>query len=271
MSKSFTKLINNLEKVLLSYHTPVIAVSGGVDSMTLSSFAQLTLGKKKVRMVHAISPAVPKAGTMRVKVQSEIEGWNIQFIDAGEFSDNRYLENPVNRCFFCKSNLYETLSQLATGTILSGTNVDDLDDYRPGLQAAENNSVCHPFVEAGFEKSDLRLLAKSLGLSELSILPASPCLSSRVQTGIKIREDDLASIDSYEVWFQGTFSPEVVRCRIRVAGITIELDDATLKSLSEQDRDRIEMEALNYFPQFGRVSVVISEYKQGSAFVGKKI
>ena len=73
MSKSFTKLINNLEKVLLSYHTPVIAVSGGVDSMTLSSFAQLNVGKKKGGMVRAIWAAVPKAGTMRVKVRSEIE------------------------------------------------------------------------------------------------------------------------------------------------------------------------------------------------------
>ena len=112
-----------------------IAVSGGVDSMTLSSFAQRTL-EARVTMVHAVSPAVPAAATARVKSQAQAENWRLELVDAGEFGDARYRANPIDRCFFCKTNLYRTLAAISSGVVLSGTNCDDLGDYRPGLRAA---------------------------------------------------------------------------------------------------------------------------------------
>ena len=176
----------------------------------------------------------------------------------------------VNRCYFCKSNLYSSLSGLIDGTILSGTNTDDLSDFRPGLDAAKENKVRHPYVEAGFNKSNLRILAQSLGLDTLAKLPASPCLSSRIETGIKIRPKDLVSIDKLEDWIQQRFNPKIVRCRLRQKGIFIELDKSSIVRLSIKQRKLIEKEVFQKFPQLEITRVIVEEYKKGSAFLGEK-
>ncbi|MGH8841615.1 MAG: hypothetical protein ACREX1_02915, partial [Advenella sp.] len=103
------------------------------------------------------------------------ENWKLSIIDANEFSDDRYVSNPVNRCFYCKSNLYSSISNCTKKQIISGTNADDLGEYRPGLQAAKEFSVRHPYVEAGIAKADLRQFASFLGLPEIAALPSSPC------------------------------------------------------------------------------------------------
>ena len=128
-----------LRGVLKKLRGGAIAVSGGVDSMTLSAFAHQILGADDICMVHAISPAVPTAATARVRDHAARLGWSLSEVDAGEFDDPRYIANPVNRCFYCKSNLYRTLRSICDGVIISGTNTDDLSDYRPGLQAAAHN------------------------------------------------------------------------------------------------------------------------------------
>jgi len=144
-----------------------LALSGGVDSMTLAVFTARRLGSGRVTMMHAVSAAVPEEATARVKAWAVRESWRLQLIDAGEFADENYRANPVNRCFFCKGHLYGTIAQRTTGTILSGTNTDDLGEYRPGLEAAREKSVRHPFVEAGMDKRAVRSLARSLGLGDL--------------------------------------------------------------------------------------------------------
>ena len=267
---SNNQLVFNLKVILNEIKDPIIAVSGGVDSTTLSSFARKTLGRKYVRMVHAISPAVPEAATSRIRFLSDKEDWNIEYVDAGEFSDPNYRSNPLNRCFFCKSNLYKTLSKIAAGTIISGTNLDDLEDFRPGLEAASKYRVRHPYVEAKFRKSDLRILAKNLGLGSLAALPASPCLSSRVETGIKIQAADLKSIDGVEKWIMEMFTPAIVRCRLRANGVTIELDKDTVNQITKNQKHRIEAEVVNRFPQVKAIAVTIQEYQRGSSFIGKE-
>ena len=92
-----------------------------------------------------------------------------------------YLANPVDRCFFCKTNLYGCIARLTDAQILSGANLDDLQEYRPGLEAAKCHSVRHPYLEAGIDKRAVRSLARELGLGALSELPAAPCLSSRMR------------------------------------------------------------------------------------------
>ena len=113
-------------------------------------------------------------------------------VDAGEFADPQYRANPVNRCFFCKANLYRTLGAMSDGIVASGTNCDDLSDYRPGLEAARLHNVRHPYVEAGIAKADVRTLAGELGLPEFAALPASPCLSSR-----SLRPASASSLDFF--------------------------------------------------------------------------
>ena len=150
----------SLAAILGAMPSVTIAVSGGVDSLTLAVFAGRQLGRDRVTVMHAVSPAVPPDATARVVHFAELENWRLRQIDAGEFHDENYRRNPVDRCFFCKGNLYGTIAPLAKGTILSGTNTDDLGEYRPGLKAAEAHDVRHPFVEAGLDKQAVRALAR---------------------------------------------------------------------------------------------------------------
>lgn len=144
-----------LDRVLDTFGRLAVAVSGGVDSLTLSVRAH-HYRNGEVQMFHAVSPAVPVEATARVRAMAEREGWPLKIIDAAEFSDPRYRANPVNRCFYCKSHLYDAIAACTDAQIVSGTNLDDLGEYRPGLDAASSRSVRHPYVEAGIGKQALR-------------------------------------------------------------------------------------------------------------------
>src|ERR1700736_1523991 len=139
-----------------------VAVSGGVDSMTLAALTHDILGTRGV-MYHAVSPAVPARATARVREQADQRGWRLELFDAGEFADPRYRANPSNRCFFCKTNLYGAVRARTEHQIVSGTNIDDLGEFRPGLEAARDYAVRHPYVEAGLDKRAVRRLAARPG------------------------------------------------------------------------------------------------------------
>ena len=116
-----------LRTTLSQYDSLAVATSGGVDSMTLAAVAHGVL-HERVMMVHAVSPAVPPDATERVQEQAAISGWSLKIVDAGEFSDQDYRENPVNRCYYCKSNLYTRVRDVWKGYVESGANLDDLVD-----------------------------------------------------------------------------------------------------------------------------------------------
>ncbi len=261
---------DRLAAILREAGAVTVAVSGGVDSMTLASFAHRALGRESVRMVHAVSPAVPRAATARVKARGAVEGWRLELADAGEFADERYRANPVNRCYFCKSNLYGLLAAMPGDAVLSGANCDDLGDYRPGLEAAAENAVRHPYVEAGFAKADVRALARALDLPELAALPSSPCLSSRVETGLRIEPASLALIDDMEEWLKQTLAPQTVRCRLREQGVVIELDDDTIAGLTPDRRAGLIAGMRERRPDMPGGEIEIVAYRRGSAFVGAR-
>ena len=247
-----------------------VAVSGGVDSMTLALLAGRRLGAE-CAMFHAVSPAVPPEATARVRAYAEREGWRLAVLDAGEFDDPAYRANPANRCFYCKTNLYGALAARTEATLLSGTNMDDLGDWRPGLKAAEAHGVRHPFVEAGIVKAEVRAIAALLGFDDLARLPAAPCLSSRIETGLRVEADDLASIHAAERYLARQLrplQPETVRCRKRKAGIVIELDTATLEALSESRRTALGGAVAGMFDAgVGAGAVRFAPYRTGSAFL----
>ncbi|MEO8358414.1 MAG: adenine nucleotide alpha hydrolase [Vicinamibacteria bacterium] len=258
---------DRLEAVLRGAGDVAIALSGGVDSLTLAAFAVSVIGDR-AKLVHAVSPAVPAEATVRVKAFAEDRMASLTVLNAGEFSDEAYRANPANRCYFCKSHLYDAIRSRFNMTVLSGTNFDDLGDYRPGLIAASERGVRHPFVEAGLTKARVRELARHLGLGEIAELPASPCLSSRVETGIRIEAPALQLIDALETELRKELAPKTVRCRIRKRGVVVEMDEASLALLADDVRstwmDRIAQRSM----AAGLKGVVDFEvYRQGSAFL----
>lgn len=253
-----------LENIVCDAGATAIAVSGGIDSLTLAVIASRV--QPATQMFHAVSPAVPETATQRVKDFALEHGWNLHLIDAEEFADQRYRDNPINRCYFCKSNLYGKIAALTQLTIFSGTNLDDLSDFRPGLQAAKEKSVRHPYVESGIDKSGVRALARELMLSEISELPASPCLSSRVSTGLKIREKDLHIIDRVEGFARDYLGNIAVRCRLSQDGFHLEVAGDTYEQMLAEDVDSLLQKIQKDIGASGDLLKIVP-YARGSAFI----
>jgi uncharacterized protein len=244
-----------------------VAVSGGVDSMTLATLAHRAR-PRTTTMFHAVSPAVPPEATERVKRYARSEGWDLQVFDAGEFGDADYVSNPVNRCYFCKTHLYGAITGRTSATVLSGTNTDDLGDYRPGLRAAGNFNVRHPYVEVGVDKPGVRSIARELGLADVADLPAAPCLASRIESGIAVAPSMLTLVNRVERDLTDLLRPEVVRCRIRAGNIAVELDETTLGRMSTGERENVQNRVAKAWRGFGDDRPVkLLPYRRGSAFL----
>lgn len=258
-----TEKLARLVEVLDQYPELAIAVSGGVDSMLLAHVAA-THARTAMTAVHAVSPAVPRLATERVQTHASRYGWTLQLVDAGELADAGYRNNPVDRCFYCKSRLYERIGVVTDLRIASGTNVDDLSDYRPGLEAARRHDVVHPFVEAGFGKADIYALAQVLELADLAALPAQPCLASRIETGIAVDEQGLNFIETAET-ILAKLMPEAgaIRCRITATGVYVECETHPPGS----DRERVEERIGELCAQAGRRFAGLRPYRRGAAFL----
>jgi uncharacterized protein len=264
--------LERLHAALETMGPVAIAVSGGIDSLTLATVAhryQRGHQPGRVTMHHATSPAVPAEATGRTRTLAALEGWTLDIFDAGEFQDPAYRANPTNRCFFCKTNLYGAIAGRTAIQIVSGTNTDDLGEYRPGLDAAHQYGVRHPYVEAGIDKDGVRALAATLGLGALAELPSAPCLASRIETGIRIEAPMLAMVHAAETLIAVRLKPRTVRCRVRARGVVVELDTGALARLGDADSLRTEVQAMA--AQVGLMGPVAFEvYRTGSAFLHER-
>lgn len=256
-----------LVEVLRGLGRVAVAVSGGVDSTTLAVVAHRTL-PARAEVFHAVSPAVPPEATERVRRHAEREGWRWRRVDAGEMDDPDYRRNPVDRCFYCKRDLYAAIARHTDAPLVSGTNRDDLDDFRPGLEAARRHGVRHPYVEAGIDKAAVRAIARHLALDDLAELPASPCLSSRIETGLAIEPERLELVHAVERAVAERLRPATVRCRVRRGGVVVELDAASLDALGEAGRAALADALAGHLRSAGVAGAVeLAPYRRGSAFV----
>jgi uncharacterized protein len=185
----------------LDAHAPlVIAYSGGVDSAYLLAAAHGLLGSRVLGVI-ADSPSLPREALREAVSLAEQIGASIEVVRTSELENPEYASNPVNRCYFCKAELFTRLDQLAVErgfrAIAYGENADDAQQFRPGRVAAAEFAVLAPLKEAGLGKAEIRALSRSLGLPTADA-PAQPCLSSRIPHGTPVTVDALAMVESGE-------------------------------------------------------------------------
>lgn len=261
-----------LRAVLGELPRRVIACSGGIDSLVLATVAHRA-GPDATVVAHTVTPAVPADGTARVVASAQREGWDLELVRSNEFDDEAYLANPVDRCFHCKSHLYTAIDELVAGldmgvgvTILSGANADDLGEFRPGLVAADQHGVRHPYVEAGLGKADIRAIARHLGLADAE-LAASPCLASRLYTGTRVTVERLQAVAAGEAVVRELTGVEVVRCRIRGDEVRIEVPASDAAKITDDVVDAVARAMRAVEPTLGAVTVDDRPYRPGRSFV----
>lgn len=264
--------MDRLQDVLGRYPARVVACSGGIDSLVLATLAHRASPSSTV-VAHTVTPAVPGSGTARVVAFAEREGWNLKLVRSNEFDDERYLANPTDRCYFCKTNLYDAIDQVRTAdivvedaAILSGANTDDLGEYRPGLIAADEHAVHHPYIEADWNKQAIRSAARSLGLPEAD-LPASPCLASRLYTGTRVTAARLQAIEAGEALITELTGVDVVRCRIREADVSVEVSDDNRPQISRAVLDAVRTAMTSIEPALATVELDDRAYRPGRAIL----
>ena len=269
-TESVTGKITRLTEWFRAHQPCTIATSGGIDSMLLA-FVASQIDDGEFMVVHSTSAAVPSADAQRVADYARRYHWNLKIITSNEIENSDYKANPVNRCYYCKSSLFEKMTGLDAGHLVTGTNLDDLGDYRPGLIAARENNVLQPYVELEIDKRMIRQIASHFGLDDLKDLPASPCLASRIETGIAINQQDLQVVDNVETFIKQQLNTDVVRFRIRHQQHEIQLSPAVCQILDEQKKlALIDGVTRLLTPALGLLPVTVTSYQQGSAFVGVK-
>jgi pyridinium-3,5-biscarboxylic acid mononucleotide sulfurtransferase len=193
-------LLTTLERRIAGLGSAVVAFSGGVDSSLVAALAARALGARALA-VTAVSPAVAAGELDGARRVAAAVGVAHETIATDELARADYVRNGPDRCYFCKTELYDALAALAGrrgyAVLLSGANADDAGDWRPGLRAAAEHGVRHPLLEAGVGKAEVRALAERLGIPSAH-KPATPCLASRIPYGTAVSRETLARIDRAE-------------------------------------------------------------------------
>lgn len=264
VAESIETKLEALRRRLLDLGRVLVCYSGGVDSAFVLAVAHQALGEGALGLT-AVSPSLPaRERELAVDLAKTIGAPHV-LVESREIDDPRYVQNGSDRCFYCKSELYEIAAreQKARGfdAIVNGTNVDDLGDYRPGLEAAKNAAVISPLVELGFSKADVRAGALAVGLPVWD-KPAAACLSSRIPYGTSVTRERLAQIGGFEADLADL---GFKRCRVRWHDTIarIELDLAEMARAAEPAvRDAIVEAGKRH--GFRYVTLDLGGYRMGS-------
>lgn len=192
--------IARLRAVVAGYHSVIVAFSGGVDSALVARVAHEVLGDRATALT-AVSPTFPVEELHTARKVAEEAGFPLLEVEAHELEREGYAANAGDRCYFCKTELFDLAwawrERLGVRHVADGTLLDDLGDHRPGLRAAAEHEVRHPLVEAGLTKRDVRAAALSLGLSVWD-KPSFACLGSRFPAGTRVTRDKVERVGRAE-------------------------------------------------------------------------
>ncbi len=221
----------NLKQLFQTMDKALIAYSGGIDSTLVAKIAYDVLGDRSLA-VTAVSPSLLPEELDDAQNQARIIGIAHELINTEEMDNPNYTSNPTNRCYFCKSELHDKLKPLAQEKgypyVIDGVNADDLQDYRPGIQAAQERGVRSPLAEIGISKMEVREITKMLGLPWWD-KPSQPCLSSRFPYGEEITVSKLQRVGRAEIFLR-----QLGYSNLRVRS---DSDTARIELLPEQIKD----------------------------------
>jgi uncharacterized protein len=242
----------------------VVAYSGGVDSAFLLKVATDVLGNK-AKGVLAISPTYPERELDEAKKLADKIGANVDIIETNELENEEFASNPVNRCYFCKSELFSGIMEIIESgqykKMADGSNFDDLDDHRPGMKALREKGVRSPLQEAELTKNDIRILSKQLGLPTWN-KDAMACLSSRFPYGEKITKEKLRKVDRAEEILLD-FGFNNIRARHQKETIKIEVNSSQISKFYEDD---VRIQIVSQLKKLGYkyVTLDLEGYRMGS-------
>lgn len=250
-----TEKLEKLKALFLEMEQALIAYSGGVDSTLVAKVAYDVLGDRALA-VTAMSPSLLSEELEDASLQAATIGIRHQIIQTHEMENPNYTTNPVNRCYFCKSELHDTLKPLAIELgypyVVDGVNADDLHDYRPGIQAAKERGARSPLAEVGITKAQVRQISKELGLPWWE-KPAQPCLSSRFPYGEEITVAKLQRVGRAEIYLRKLGYQNL---RVRSEG-----DTARIELPPEQIKDfvlKTDLQSIvSAFGEFGFIYVTL--------------
>jgi uncharacterized protein len=256
---------DQLLALLGSFPSVAVAFSGGIDSTVVAKAAHLALGNRSVA-VTADSPSVPRSELAEARRLAALIGIRHIVMPTAEFENPEYVKNDGSRCYFCKTELYSALHrrlpELGAAVIVSGANLDDQGDYRPGLVAAAEQGVRHPLQEAGLTKADVRALARAWGLPTWD-KPASPCLSSRLVPGLAVTAERLERVDAAELVLRRLGLRE---CRVRYHEGDLARIEVPPPAIAQLAADPIRSELATEFARLGFkfVTLDLMGFRSGS-------
>ncbi|MGE3242710.1 MAG: ATP-dependent sacrificial sulfur transferase LarE [Pirellulales bacterium] len=256
---------DRLLAALSSYGSCVVAYTGGVDSAVVAKAAQIALGNHAVA-VTGVSASLAEGELESAAALAREIGIRHLPLNTDELSSAAYTANAPNRCFHCKTELYTQLTSLADSLgvkhVASGTNLDDLGDYRPGLAAAASYGVRQPLVDCGIAKADVRALAAAWQLP-VAEKPASPCLSSRIAYGQSVTPERLRMIDRAE---QSIRALGINVCRVRYREGDVASIEVPLEAIERLEQPRLLGALREEFLRLGFREVVIDPagFRSGS-------